>query len=265
MQVMPPSYHRILTRLEAREKRLLNRRSFSPLSAPAEKLRAKIPNTLRSSLEFAFEKAFSLLFSPEGKRFLEHTYARKKLEAQAERWQSPLTPAQARRALVDMERTTALTRPLESAAAGVEGVALGLLGVGLPDIPVLLAWLLRSLYQDAARYGFPLTCDGERVYLLLLLQGTLTDGEERRELSRRADRLGRAIDHGWDYDAALAVELRKTSALLSDRLLVVKFVQGLPLVGALGGLSNLSISAAVSEYGGMKYKKRFLEKKVRGL
>jgi len=265
MKVMPPSYHRILARLETKEARLLRRPAFSPLSAPVERLREKIPNTLRASLEFAFEKAFSLLFSPEGERFLEHTFSKKKLDAQAGLWQAPLSPAQARKALRDMERTAALTRPLETAAAGVEGVALGLLGVGLPDIPVLLAWLLRSLYQDAARYGFSPDSDGERVYLLLLLQGALSGGEERRALSLQADRLGRALDHGWACEVSLPAQLRKSAALLSDRLLVVKFIQGLPLVGAAGGLSNLSISAAVSEYGGMKYKKRFLEKKVRGI
>ena len=60
-------------------------------------------------------------------------------------------------------------------------------------------------------------------------------------------------------------EIHKTAALLSERLLLVKFIQGLPVVGALGGLSNFTLSGAVSEYGTLKYKKRFLERKVRGL
>lgn len=265
MKDMPVPYHRILDRLERREARLLRRRSLSPLSNQMEKLRSKIPNTVRSKLEYAFEKAFSLLFGPEGTRFLEHTYARKKLEAQAELWQAPLSPAQARQALGEMERSVGLTRPLETAAAGAEGVVLGLLGVGLPDIPVLLAWLLRSLYRDATRYGFSYESPAERVYLLLLLQGALTEGEVRRELSLRADRLGRGLDHGWEVSFCLEEEVRKASVLLSERLLLVKFIQGLPVVGVVGGLSNLSLSAAVSEYGTLKYKKRFLERKVRGL
>lgn len=265
MKEMPVSYHRILNRLEKKEQRLLRRPSFSPLSGPAEKLRGRIPHSVRHNLEYAFEKAFSLLFGPEGTRFLEHTYARKKLEQQARLWETPLSPAQARKALSAMERSAGLTGAVEQAAAGAEGVALGLLGVGLPDIPVLLAWLLRSLYQTATRYGFSYDSPAERVYLLLLLQGALSEGETRIALSARADKLGRAIDHGWAASFQLEEEIRKTSVLLSEQLLLIKFVQGFPIVGAVAGLSNLSMSSAVSEYGALKYRKRFLERKVRGL
>jgi len=265
MKDMPVSYHRILLRLEKKEHRILSRRSLSPLSGPGEKLRARIPNSVRSNLEFAFEKAFSLLFGPEGTRFLEHTYARNKLAEQARLWESPLPPAQARRALSELNRSAGLTGTVERAAAGAEGAVLGLLGIGLPDIPILLAFLLRSLYQNATRYGFLYDSEAERVYLLLLLQGALSDGEQRRLLSARADRLGRALDHGWDSHFNLSEEIRKASVLLSERLLLVKFIQGLPIVGVVGGLSNLTLSSAVSEYGTLKYKKRFLERKVRGL
>jgi hypothetical protein len=230
-----------------------------------ENIRTRIPNSVRSNLEYAFEKAFSLLFGPEGTRFLEHTYARKKLEQQFRSWETPLSPTQARKTLSAMERGAGLTGAVEQAAAGAEGVALGLLGIGLPDIPVLLAWLLRSLYQTATRYGFSCNSPAERVYLLLVLQGALSEGEARIALSARADKLGRAIDHGWAADFHPEEEIRKTSVLLSERLLLVKFIQGFPVVGALAGLSNLSMSSAVSEYGALKYRKRFLERKVRGL
>lgn len=265
MNDMPVSYHRILMRLEKKEARLLNRRPFSPLAGQLESLRARIPYSVRANLERAFEKAFTLLFGPEGTRFLEHTYAKKKLEEQARQWESPLTPGQARRCLSDLNRRAGLTSSVENAAAGLEGAVLGVLGIGLPDIPVLLAWLLRSLYQNAARYGFSYDDSAERVYLLLLLQGALTDGEQRRSLSQRADRLGRALDHGWNTEYDLSAELRAASALLSDRLLLVKFIQGLPIVGVIGGVANLSLSSAVNQYGTIKYKKRFLERKVRGL
>ena len=265
MKEMPISYHRILNRLEKKEQRLLRRRTLSPFAGPMAHIRERIPNSVRNNLEYAFEKAFSLLFGPEGTRFLEHTYARKKLEQQAHTWETPLSPTQARKVLSTMERGAGLTGAVEKTAAGAEGVALGLLGIGLPDIPVLLAWLLRSLYQTATRYGFSYSSPAERVYLLLVLQGALSEGEARIALSVRADKLGRAIDHGWAAEFHPEEEIRKTSVLLSERLLLVKFIQGFPVVGALAGLSNLSMSSAVSEYGALKYRKRFLERKVRGL
>ena len=265
MKEMPVPYHRILMRLEKKEQRLLSCPSFAPLAGLMEPLRERIPLNLQRSLERAFEKAFSLLFSPEGKRFLEHTYARRTLEENARSWEDPLSPAQARKALSRLNRSADLTAAVENTVAGAEGVLLGLLGVGLPDIPVLLAWLLRSLYQNATRYGIPCSSPAEQVYLLLLLQGALTEGDARRALSQRADRLGRALDHGWPVDYDLELEMRTAAALLSDRLLLVKFVQGLPIVGVVGGAANLSLSGAVNQYGTLKYKKRFLERKVRGL
>ena len=59
--------------------------------------------------------------------------------------------------------------------------------------------------------------------------------------------------------------MRTAAILLSERLLLVKFIQGLPIVGIVGGAANLSLSGAVTRYGTIKYKKRFLERKVRGL
>lgn len=264
MKDMPVSYHRILNRLEARERRLL-RVGPSLLSGPMAQLRGHIPPAVRSTLEAAFTKAFSTLFGPGGTRLVEKTYPKEKLEEAARRWEQPLSPRQARQALRRMDRQSSLFGNLEGCLVGAEGAALGLLGIGLPDIPILLAWLLRNLYQTAVRYGFSYESDKERFYLLLVLQGALSEGEERRELSRRADAFGRAIDHGWSVVFDLEAEVRITARLLADRLLLVKFIQGLPLVGVLGGAANFSLSGSVSRYGKIKYKKRFLERKVRGL
>ena len=119
--------------------------------------------------------------------------------------------------------------------------------------------------HPALRCGFSYESPEERVYLLLLLQGALSQGEERRALSGRADRLGRALDHGWPVSVDLENETGAAAALLARKLLLLKFVQGFPLVGAVGGAANLSLAGRVSRWGALKYKKRFLEKKVRGL
>lgn len=265
MKDMPVSYHRILDRLERQEARLLRERSRLPLSAQRAEWKGKIPPALRENLNAAFAKAFSRLFGPGGTRLVEYTYRKAVMKEQYGVWSEELPPEEARKVLRWMEHSQTAAQGVECCVAGVEGTALGLLGIGLPDIPVFLALLLRSLYKTATRYGFIYESPEERVYVLLLLQGALSQGEARLEQSRRADMLGRALDHGWPTDCHLEEEIRKTSDLLADRLLLTKFVQGVPVVGAVGGPVNLSITSAVSHYGSIKYKKRFLEKKVRGL
>lgn len=262
MKEMPVSYHRILNRLERKEARLLKQKG---LSLPTETLEERIPPGIRSNLEKAFQKAFETMLGSGGTWVVEHTYQKGKTMERFRMWEQPLTPKQAKAELKRMERQGRNAQLLGRLAAGAEGTVLGVLGIGLPDIPVILALLLRSLYQSADRYGFSYHSPEERQYLLLLLQGALTQGEERLHYSREADTLGRALDHGWAIEVNVEETVASTSRCLARELLLVKFVQGIPLVGAVGGLSNLSISGRVARYGRIKYQKRFLEKKVRGL
>ena len=41
----------------------------------------------------------------------------------------------------------------------------------------------------------------------------------------------------------------------------MKFVQGLPVVGVVGGVSDMLYQKKISDYAEIKYKRRFLEKK----
>ena len=56
----------------------------------------------------------------------------------------------------------------------------------------------------------------------------------------------------------LAGEIASTARMLSDALLVEKFVQGLPVVGVVGGAVNFRIAALAA----VKYKKRYLMRKL---
>lgn len=262
MKAMPVSYHRILMKLEGREKRWLARKQ---VSLPISLLEEKIPPAVREGLEKAFLKAFRVMLGEGGTRVVELTCRKEKLAEQAALWDLPLSPQEARQELKRLENRGRTEGLLNGAASGTEGALLGALGIGLPDIPIVLAQLLRSLYRSAGRYGFSWDTPEERQYLLLVLRTAVAGGEERRELSRRADAFGRALDHGWPVEVDDEGETVRAARSLSLRLLTVKFIQGFPLVGAVGGLSNWSISGSVARWGEMKYRKRFLERKVRGL
>ena len=265
MKEMPVSYQRMLTRLERREDRLLRGKDHADEAGGADALIQKIPPSVRQTLSSAFFHAFQKLFGPGGARMMERTIPAERLRTAQQAWSGELRPREERALLRRMERERRRGRAGEVLAAGGEGTVLGLLGIGLPDIPVLLALLLRSLCQSALRYGFSYEKQEERVYMLLLLQGALSQGEARRALSLRADQLGRALDHGWPVTVDLEEETRRTADLLAGKLLAFKFLQGFPLIGAVGGAVNFSAVGRVSGWGALKYKKRFLEKKVRGL
>lgn len=56
-------------------------------------------------------------------------------------------------------------------------------------------------------------------------------------------------------------QIRRTSDALSKELLYLKFVQGIPVVGVVGGLSDMVYQKKISDYAELKYRRRFLTKK----
>ena len=59
-----------------------------------------------------------------------------------------------------------------------------------------------------------------------------------------------------DYDQG--TQIRRTASLLADRLLLMKFVQGIPILGMAGGISDALCLERVQRYAGLNYHRRFL-------
>ena len=59
-------------------------------------------------------------------------------------------------------------------------------------------------------------------------------------------------------------EIRTASAALAEAMLAAKFLQGIPVIGAIGGMSNPVIYRKVLKYVSLKYKKRYLAEKRKG-
>ena len=60
-------------------------------------------------------------------------------------------------------------------------------------------------------------------------------------------------------------EIRRASEALAEAMLTAKFLQGIPVVGAIGGMSNPVIYRKVQQYASLKYKKRYLAQKRKGV
>ena len=61
----------------------------------------------------------------------------------------------------------------------------------------------------------------------------------------------------------LSAQMEKTSNAFATDVMVAKFIQGLPLVGVVGGALNPIYYNRVMKYVQLKYRKRYLLKKLR--
>ena len=58
----------------------------------------------------------------------------------------------------------------------------------------------------------------------------------------------------------LSKQIRKTAVIFAFDMLLLKFIQGIPVVGALGGAANQVYYNKVMKYVELKYRKRYLMK-----
>ena len=121
--------------------------------------------------------------------------------------------------------------------------------------------ILKSIYEIALNYGFEYETEGERRFILLLIQGAVCHGKEMQDIDRCIDEFILQVEVPEDYNEQQQIE--QTAKALSKELLYMKFLQGIPLVGAVGGAYDMVYLKQITAYANLKYKKRFLMKKKR--
>lgn len=259
-----------------REKKLLKKYGNRKEPFWEKKIQNAVPDGLSDKLDAAFYKAFCVIIK-NGTGMIEKTYSREKLEAEfkTREYAGKLYPV--RKNLSAGRKLAARKAAVTVVGAGAEGAVLGLLGIGLPDIPLFLAALLRSLYTQALHFGVNYEQPEEQVFLLELLSLSLCGGEDFSEqdadINRRIYRMAcrdqekekrKREKQGWenkefrpekpDLDAAA----RRASRALSGELLYMKFLQGIPVAGLLGGLYDGIYMKKVTDYAALKLERRYL-------
>ena len=58
--------------------------------------------------------------------------------------------------------------------SGVAGIGMGVLGIGLPDIPVFTGMILKNIYETALQYGYSYESREEKYFILLLIRGAVS-------------------------------------------------------------------------------------------
>ncbi len=224
-----------------------------------DSLHKKIPPDLKGILEKVFEKAFHFLFE-KGTGLIEKTFDKEDIEINHLANDFVFEMSGTRSSARKLHKLAGKNIRFGKLAGFVEGSVLGILGIGIPDIPVFISLILRGLYEIALSYGFDYLQYQEKIYILKLIQTAFAE-ENREELNQDLDQYGRSIDSG-DWAGSLESEIKKTSKSLSDAMLIAKFVQGLPIIGASGAFFNYSAYKRVAKLATIKYNKRYLEKKL---
>lgn len=191
-------------------------------------MQEKVPDKVYKGLESAFCKGFSLVFK-HGRSIIEKTMNRSAGHGD----------------LVNMAVTT------------LEGVGLGAVGVGMPDIVLFLGNLLKGVYEAALRYGFDYESLSEQILILKMLETALTTGPVWLDCNLEVDEMIHFVSVGIT-ERDFEEQLNKTASAFALDMLVLKFIQGLPVVGILGGAANPVYYHKIMKYVQLKYKKRHL-------
>ncbi len=247
--------------IEKQEQKLFEPKESSFLMAKMnpviDKVQNKIPEKLKAALDTAFYKGFQLVFE-KGSTYIEKTYNKDKIQLEYDLNNYAVDKYTSRKLIKRLDKQSGRSSLLNSSIAVIEGGVLGLLGIGLPDIPLFIAVIIRNLNEIALSYGYGYAAKEEKAYQLTIICGALVKGELQKEYSEKTDTLGAGIDSGVIDGDGQKELLKETANLLSDTLLTSKFIQGLPLVGVIGGAVNHTVITRISRYARLKYKKRYL-------
>lgn len=215
----------------------------------------KVPDKLQGTLDTAFEKAFYLIFE-KGLGVIEKTYNKEKLESEYKVNAYADEVYGNRKTMRAFSKTAGKTGGINLAISGVSGVGMGFIGIGLPDIPIFTGMILKCIYEMALNYGFKYETEEEKYFILLLIEGAVSYGEHLKLIDDRIESFVNTECLPTDYVAAN--QIANTSSMLSKELLYMKFLQGIPLVGVVGGAYDAIYMKQIAEYAKMKYQKRFL-------
>ena len=225
-----------------------------------EELESKVPAKVLSGLQISFSKGFQLVFSHSTK-ILEKTYDPDALRNRHTASDQEVMSDDSRKNLRQITVNSQAAQLTNMAITTVEGMGLGALGIGMPDIVLFLAMLLKGIYETALNYGYDYESPGERLLILKMMEASLAKGSDWYRCNREVEKM-MATPVVPDKDV-LQEQIQSTGQAFAVDMLLVKFIQGLPLVGIVGGAANPVYYNKVMQYVQLKYRKRYLQSVAR--
>lgn len=252
-----------LQRIERAEERLRRRNEKKTGPLWKEQLERRIPDKVMAGLQKAFSKAFYLIFE-KGSAVIEKTYDRDSLSKDFQIRDYAMSIKGGRKEIRQIRRDAFGSNAVNTAITTVEGISLGVLGIGLPDIVAWVGILLRGIYETAIQYGIDYDRPGERLFILKMIEAAMLTGENWINADRELDEGIRRGEYPAYSQETMKDQLERTANAFATEMLVTKFIQGIPVVGVLGGAANPVYYQKIMQYVQLKYRKRYLLGKASG-
>lgn len=247
-------------KVEKQEQKFLQKREEKTESKLNRMISEKVPKSLQDTLDVAFEKAFWLVFE-KGTGVIEKTYSREELEKNYQVNEYAAQVKNDRKSLKAFSKKAAGSSAVNTLLSGASGIGLGVLGIGIPDIAVFTGMMLKSIYEIALSYGFDYKSEEEKEFILIVIQGAVSYGEELKFINKK---LNYFMETGtYIPPASIDRSIREAAKGLSGELLYMKFLQGIPIVGAVGGAYDVVYMKQIVKYAQMKYRRRFYRKRMK--
>lgn len=226
------------------------------------KIEEKIPDKVMIGLQKAFSKAFYLIFE-KGSAIIEKTYSRESIEKDFQIRDYAIEVKGGRKEIWNFKKDAAGGNAISTLVTTAEGIGLGALGIGLPDIVLWVSVLLRGIYETTLKYGFEYESPEERVFILTLMEASMSTGEHWNTTNEYVDSYIQTDAHVIPTEEVIKDQIEQTSNAFATDMLVTKFIQGIPIVGMIGGAMNPIYYNKVMHYVELKYRKRYLIHKGR--
>lgn len=219
-------------------------------------LESRIPPKVYTGLESAYSKGFFLVFQ-QGMGIIEKGIRKEDLQADHAIRDYAVHLKGSRKELKQMRKAAGQSDLKNMAITTAEGIGLGALGIGMPDVVLFLTNLLKGIYETALNYGFDYESRTEQYIILCMMETALRTGEDWVVGNGRVDEiLIRDITEPSQTD--FDTQINATASAFAMDMLILKFIQGIPVVGILGGAANPVYYHKVMQYVKLKYRKRYL-------
>ena len=233
----------------------LKKKANLPSDSYKEKIKSKIPTGINSSLQNAFAKAFTIVFK-HGIGIIEKGYDKSEIAADYDVQNYAIDKKGSRKEIRKLKWSAQKSDFLNIPITTAEGIGLGALGIGLPDIVIFVGMILKGIYEVSLRYGYDYDSAHEKYFILMLMKTALSKGQEWESFNEEVNELISSCH--TVSDDVLKTEIEETSKVFSTDMLVLKFIQGLPIIGIIGGIFNPVYYNKIMNYVRLKYHKRYL-------